>query len=224
MTDATIAIIVAQVPATIASITAALVAFVALRKGKAIDKKADTAISKQDRLIEKAGEIHEQTNGQLGRVVAALETALNEIEELKQAIFKLKLEKETTNKPTLTVTGRILVVEDDPASAKLAVLLLRMSHLEVMSIGTAADFPGALEWKPDLVLMDLRLGNDPLAGEKLTRYLRRDHPSILVVILSADALTASQISEMGATAAIWKPIDPDTFGQTVRAYLLEAVV
>jgi CheY-like chemotaxis protein len=122
------------------------------------------------------------------------------------------------------MTGRVLVVEDDPASAKLVTLLLQMSSLDVLAIHTAAELPGALEWKPDLVLMDLRLGNDASAGERITRFLRQEHPAISVVILSASQLSEKQVAEMGAVAAIWKPIDPDTFGQTVRTYLMDRLM
>lgn len=86
MSEATIAALIAQIPTTITSLTAAIIAFAALRKGREIDKKADATNSKQDVLIEKAVEIHTQTNGHLSKVTSALDVALKEIEGLKTLV------------------------------------------------------------------------------------------------------------------------------------------
>jgi type III secretory pathway component EscV len=72
MTDATAAALIAQIPAVIASITAAVIAFASLRKSSDNGKKADATNNKQDVLIEKAVEIHTQTNGQMSKVTSAL--------------------------------------------------------------------------------------------------------------------------------------------------------
>lgn len=89
MTDATVGQLIAAIPSTVASITAAIVAFAALRKGNQNGVKADAANTKQDTLIEKAVEIHTQTNGQMSKLTNALDVALAKIEGLEKLIASM---------------------------------------------------------------------------------------------------------------------------------------
>src|SRR5688572_692584 len=103
---------------------------------------------------------------------------------------------------------RILIV-DDEESVRIALedLLADAGH----AVRTAEHVPGALamleSFTPDLVLSDVRM---PLvSGLELLAMLRRDHPQLPVVLLTAhgDERTAVQALKAGAWDYLPKPFD-----------------
>lgn len=79
---------------------------------------------------------------------------------------------------------RILVV-DDHGSTRRALRDLLVD--EGYSVDTAADGIEALEiverWRPDVILSDLRMPR--MSGEALVEHLRRGHPEIPVIVITA---------------------------------------
>ena len=103
---------------------------------------------------------------------------------------------------------RILIV-DDEESVRIALedLLADAGH----EVRTAEHVPGALAmletFTPDLILSDVRM---PLvSGLELLAMLRRDHPQLPVVLLTAhgDERTAVQALKAGAWDYVPKPFD-----------------
>jgi two-component system cell cycle response regulator DivK len=105
--------------------------------------------------------------------------------------------------------ARILIIEDNPANMKLAVLLLEKDGHEVIQ---AQDAEGGIllarEQIPALILMDVQLpGMDGLAA---TRLLKADAATkhIRIVALTAFAMTGDRetIEAAGCDGYIAKPI------------------
>jgi DNA-binding NtrC family response regulator len=103
---------------------------------------------------------------------------------------------------------RVLIV-DDEESVRIALedLLSDVGH----EVRTAEHVPGALamleSFAPDLVLSDLRM--PMVSGFELLEMLRRDHPQVPVVLLTAhgDERTAVRALKAGAWDYLPKPFD-----------------
>jgi CheY-like chemotaxis protein len=116
---------------------------------------------------------------------------------------------------------RVLVVDDNPFNVKLAVHLLKAEGFEVRSVEAPEEVAPAIAiWRPDVVLMDLRLPG--MDGLTLTRRLRADpaHAGIAIVAFSADRGSDERQSlEAGCNGFITKPIEVTTFGAEVRRFV-----
>ena len=119
--------------------------------------------------------------------------------------------------------ARILLVEDNPASARVAALVLRAARAEVSHAASATEATrmvlGGL--RPALVLLDLELPD--LSGLDFVKVLRSIHDTRDTPIV---ACTASDIVDdeaavidAGCDGMIRKPIDVETFASTLAAYL-----
>ncbi len=103
----------------------------------------------------------------------------------------------------------ILVVEDNPANMRLAVLLLKNAGYDVLTETSAeAGLATARAARPDLILMDIQLpGMDGLAA---IAQLRRDDitRAIPVIALTALAMKGDEerIRAAGFDAYIGKPM------------------
>jgi CheY-like chemotaxis protein len=79
----------------------------------------------------------------------------------------------------------------------------------------------AREHRPDVVLLDLHLPDVP--GDEVLRRLRADTrtASIPIVVVSADATSASieRLRAAGADAYVSKPLDVDEFLRAVEQFL-----
>lgn len=102
---------------------------------------------------------------------------------------------------------KILIVDDHRVMAQgLSILLKNEPNLEVC--GTASSIPDAVqavnESKPDLVLIDLHLGEGN--GMDLVRELSQSHPSILSIVLSSqdENLFAGRCIRAGAKGYVMK--------------------
>ena len=118
--------------------------------------------------------------------------------------------------------ARILVIEDNPANLKLAVLLLERKGHELIQAGDAEQgLRLAREQHLDLVLMDVQLpGMDGLTA---TRLLKGDAATrdIRIVALTALAMSGDRekIEAAGCDGYIAKPIRYQEFLKTVAAVL-----
>jgi DNA-binding response OmpR family regulator len=122
--------------------------------------------------------------------------------------------------------GNILVVEDHPESAELLQMILEDKGYEARCVGTGRDALRLLaaqspdktpEWRPDLILLDLRLPD--MNGVELARELRKSRRSIPpVILLSADSpqVLEDAASSVGAEA-VRKPFDFDELYRKIES-------
>ena len=116
---------------------------------------------------------------------------------------------------TAAVSGRVLVVDDDPfARTLLSSVVAGLGFEVVQAVGTFAEaLTVARERTPDIALIDLDLGEGP-TGIDLAHGLRRTQPQIGVVFLStyADPRLLGSIPELPAGALyLTKQQVSDTF-------------
>ena len=104
-------------------------------------------------------------------------------------------------------TIRVLLADDDaPFLEALSPLIERQPELAV--VGTALDGLAAIELadelSPDAVVIDLHMPR--LDGVSAVARLRRDHPSMCVIALTADEHRAihDAVTEAGADAVLMK--------------------
>jgi DNA-binding response OmpR family regulator len=101
---------------------------------------------------------------------------------------------------------KILVIEDEPDIVRGLTDALEFEGFEVQSRGTGSDgLDAAMEWDPDLVLLDLMLPDDN--GYRVCETLRSRNPVVPIIILTAKAQEADKVRglEAGADDYVTKP-------------------
>ncbi|MFI5867973.1 response regulator transcription factor [Streptomyces sp. NPDC051546] len=144
------------------------------------------------------------------------------------------INERTTNGGTATdartppgeVTGRVLVVDDDPTVSEVVAGYLERAGFTVQR---AADGPAALEaaarHRPDLVVLDLMLpGMDGLEVCRRLRAHQNGTPPVAVVMLTARGDEEERILglEVGADDYVTKPFSPRELVLRVRSVLRRA--
>ncbi len=119
------------------------------------------------------------------------------------------------------MSGRILLVEDNPANQLLAAAVLERDGFEVLVVEAADEALAAIGLKrPDLILMDIQLPE--VDGLTLTRQLKADPSTALIpiVAMSAHAMAVDRDNALAAGCAgfITKPIDTRLFADQVRGF------
>jgi CheY-like chemotaxis protein len=123
----------------------------------------------------------------------------------------------------------ILLVEDDPADAELAMRALRKSklanHITWLKDGADAldfifrrgDHAGRPDQNPRLILLDLKLPKvdgievlKQIKGEERTRLI-----PVVMVTSSAEARDIERSYELGVNSYVVKPVDFQQFSETV---------
>jgi CheY-like chemotaxis protein len=117
---------------------------------------------------------------------------------------------------------RILIIEDNEDNMYMIKFMLEQNNLNVLSARTGSDgYEIALSEKPDLILMDIQLPD--INGLEVTKRIRSSEirDSIPIIALSSYAMTGDKQKALdaGCTAYIEKPIDPETFMDSIRKYL-----
>lgn len=117
---------------------------------------------------------------------------------------------------------KILVVEDNPLNMKLINVILRGEGVEVLAAENAEEgIEICKTCQPDLVLMDIQLPG--MDGLEATRIIKNNKQlnHLPVVALTAHAMEGDEEKayEVGFDGYITKPIDTDTFMESVRSYL-----
>ena len=101
---------------------------------------------------------------------------------------------------------KILVIEDEPDIVRGLTDSLEFEGFEVQARGTGTDgLDAAMEWDPDLVLLDLMLPDDN--GYRVCETLRGRNPVVPIIILTAKAQEADKVRglEAGADDYVTKP-------------------
>jgi CheY-like chemotaxis protein len=118
--------------------------------------------------------------------------------------------------------GHIIVIEDNPQSARMAEKLLRRAGHEVLlaedgETGLLSIFDN----RPDLVLIDLGLPD--IDGQTVIAMARQQAHLAEIPIIAFTAWPADRAVEMarsyGCDGVITKPIDTRTFAKSVESYL-----
>lgn len=118
--------------------------------------------------------------------------------------------------------ARVLVVEDHEWNAQLLKALLVAAGFEARSAGDGRQALALVEvFRPQLILMDLELPD--MSGLALTRLLKgeaRTRDAVIVALTAhAPEEVAPAVGAAGGVGVLGKPVDPRTFGETVRRYL-----
>src|SRR5919106_2656204 len=104
-------------------------------------------------------------------------------------------------------TVHILYAEDDPPSGRLVQSIAHSEGYSVKVVSTGQAFVGALEEKPDLLLLDLHLPD--ASGLDLLAKARVRLPEAPVIVLTASNLVDHVVKALkgGATDYLTKPVD-----------------
>jgi two-component system, OmpR family, response regulator MtrA len=117
------------------------------------------------------------------------------------------------------VTGRVLVVDDDPALAEMLGIVLRGEGFEAAFVADGDEALGAFRReRPDVVLLDLMLpGTD---GIEVCRQIRAES-GVPIIMLTAKGDTTDVVLglESGADDYVVKPFKPKELIARVRARL-----
>jgi CheY-like chemotaxis protein len=116
--------------------------------------------------------------------------------------------------------ARVLVVEDDPDLAALEADVLEQCGHEVEVANNGREALDAVERKkPDLILLDMKM---PVMGgrEFAEEYRRREPSTAPIVVVTAADDAQRRAAEVGASAWIGKPFDPEALLEKVDDLLL----
>ncbi|HKJ84020.1 MAG TPA: response regulator [Mariprofundaceae bacterium] len=118
--------------------------------------------------------------------------------------------------------AKVLVVDDNPLNIELAADVLELDGFEVVLAESGEEgVARALESSPDLVLMDMRMPG--MSGLDAMQELRRHEQTrdIPVVVLTASAMKGDRerLLREGFDGYLEKPIDFNTFTDSVRDFL-----
>lgn len=118
--------------------------------------------------------------------------------------------------------AKVLYIDDEPDNIDLLSRRLTRRGFEVMGAMNAAEgIALAAQWKPDLILMDIRMPG--LDGYEATTRLKADPAtrSIPVIVLTADAARADEerARAVGADDYATKPVELPTLLDKIQKLL-----
>ena len=121
-----------------------------------------------------------------------------------------------------TAVSKILYIEDHPAQRDIMAQMLELSGYEVAVASDGIDgLEQARSWKPDLILMDLRMPR--MDGFEAIKELRKDPTTeeIPVIAISAwaSAKHKERAMEAGANEHFTKPVDLTRLLDTIKRLL-----
>jgi CheY-like chemotaxis protein len=123
------------------------------------------------------------------------------------------------NRSTSPPRRRVLVVEDNAELRSSISLVLELDGAVVSHAGSVAEAREQLQTPPDLLLLDVHLGEETshrLAEEVLTT------PSPPAVVIMSGAATNSErqrFTALGIERFLWKPFTPEDLATLVRELL-----
>lgn len=118
--------------------------------------------------------------------------------------------------PDVGTKGRVLVTDDDPDLLESLHDLLEADGYDVRASQNAQSALATAEaYKPDIVLIDVRLGRTN--GVDLVPVLKQKFPEIVCIMMTAYAESQSAVQAMrnGADDYILKPLQPDELMRTL---------
>jgi CheY-like chemotaxis protein len=130
-----------------------------------------------------------------------------------------------------SISARILLAEDNPASQQLILLILKKLGFAAYGVANGSEALNALEREPfDLVLMDMHMPE--MDGLEATRVIRKQekegnhHGSlsrIPVIALTAYSVPddKERCLEAGVDDYLTKPVSPSTLAETLKKWLPE---
>jgi DNA-binding response OmpR family regulator len=148
------------------------------------------------------------------------EPEISEDSIMGQIAAPLGIAKMTEAMNSTHPTGRILVVEDDPAVQKA---LKRMFESEGYAVEIQSNGRSALEsfqsMPPAVVILDLRLPK--LSGSDVCKEIKAQAPTLPIIVLSATSDVSDKVLllELGADDYVTKPFSPRELLARVRAAL-----
>jgi two-component system cell cycle response regulator DivK len=118
---------------------------------------------------------------------------------------------------------KALIVEDNDDNRYLLALLLEHEGFDVVAASTGqSGIESARASVPDIILLDIQMPE--MDGYQTAVNLKNDPDlsSVPIVGVSSFAMTGDRDKAMraGFAAYIEKPVDPDTFGQTIARLAL----
>lgn len=121
-----------------------------------------------------------------------------------------------------TTIKKVVLIEDNPNSSKLAQKLLRKSGFEVFAADDGeTGYELAVENAPDIVLVDLGLPD--MDGQTVVGILKQEPDMSGVPIIAFTAYPEDKAREMaqayGCDGVITKPIDTRNFADQVKTFL-----
>jgi CheY-like chemotaxis protein len=114
----------------------------------------------------------------------------------------------------------ILVVEDNEDNQEIARISLEREGYRVEIAATSAEVRQRISaHRPDLILMDVRLGSED--GLEVASALKADPATAAIPIVALTAMGASaRALAAGCVGSISKPIDTRLFPAQVRGFLI----
>jgi CheY-like chemotaxis protein len=117
--------------------------------------------------------------------------------------------------------GRVLVVDDDPnVGAMLRDLLTTLGYVVKNAVRGAEALLLVPVFEPDVVLLDLQMPG--MSGIEVLDHLRRDYPSLPVIIVTGneDEELARRTMRGGAFDYVSKPFTVEVLDRVVTAALV----
>ena len=119
----------------------------------------------------------------------------------------------------VTEARKILVVEDQPREREAMSRMLRSEGFQVASAGNVVEAMALADQSVDLVISDLRLGDE--SAIVLLTQLRRLRTNLPVIVVTAYGDVGSAVSAMklGAIDYLAKPLNPTELISLIRRHL-----
>jgi PleD family two-component response regulator len=130
-----------------------------------------------------------------------------------------------SRKPRSSDREVVLVVDDEPQVLQLLKRVLERAGFETIGIGDGrAAHDAAVEWRPDIILLDLMLG--PVTGDQVLAELRNDFRTRLipVVFLTVRSSIKDKVEHLlaGADDYVTKPFIGEELVARLRAVIMRA--
>ncbi|NUM44955.1 MAG: response regulator [Anaerolineales bacterium] len=114
---------------------------------------------------------------------------------------------------------KILYIEDTPASRQLVSRLLGQEYIVLEAADPLSGIELARHTNPDLILVDVNLPG--MSGHEVATRLKTLFPETPLVAITADTSPGGRERALiaGCAGYLNKPIDPDTFSDTIADFL-----
>lgn len=114
----------------------------------------------------------------------------------------------------------ILIVEDDPMTAKLAQSILQVKGYEILTAQNGLEALETLKTKiPDLILLDVHMPKMDGYTFIMERAKVPAYGSIPVIVLTSAKETAPMFKRHGVKAYLIKPLDPKILVDTIQSFV-----